>query len=32
MALVEAIVTAHGGRVTLRSAPGDTTVDVSLPG
>ncbi|GAA1794327.1 HAMP domain-containing sensor histidine kinase [Nocardioides hankookensis] len=32
LALVEAIVTAHGGRVTLRSAPGDTTVDVSLPG
>ena len=32
LALVEAIVTAHGGRVALRSVPGDTTVDVSLPG
>ena len=32
LALVDAIVSAHGGRVTLRSAPGDTTVDVSLPG
>jgi two-component system, OmpR family, sensor kinase len=30
LALVEAIVAAHGGRVTLTSAPGDTTVDVSL--
>lgn len=32
LALVDAIVTAHGGRVTLHSAPGDTTVDVTLPG
>ena len=32
LALVEAIVSAHGGRVSLRSAPGDTTVDVTLPG
>ena len=31
LALVEAIVTAHGGTVQLRSAPGDTTVDVALP-
>jgi two-component system OmpR family sensor kinase len=30
LALVDAIVSAHGGRVALRSAPGDTTVDVSL--
>jgi two-component system OmpR family sensor kinase len=32
LALVDAIVSAHGGRVTLRSVPGDTTIDVSLPG
>jgi len=32
LALVDAIVSAHGGRVSLRSVPGDTTVDVSLPG
>jgi two-component system, OmpR family, sensor kinase len=32
LSLVEAIVTAHGGRVTLRSRPGDTVLDVSLPG
>jgi two-component system OmpR family sensor kinase len=32
LALVDAIVSAHGGRVTLQSVPGDTTVDVSLPG
>ena len=32
LALVAAIVTAHGGTVTLSSVPGDTTVDVSLPG
>jgi two-component system OmpR family sensor kinase len=31
LALVEAIVAAHGGHVALTSAPGDTTVDVSLP-
>lgn len=30
LALVEAIVTAHGGTVSLRSTPGDTTVDVRL--
>lgn len=29
LALVDAIVTAHGGRVTLSSAPGDTTVTVA---
>jgi two-component system OmpR family sensor kinase len=32
LALVEAIVSAHGGTVRLRSVPGDTTVDVTLPG
>ena len=32
LALVQAIVTAHGGSVTLASAPGDTTFDVLLPG
>jgi two-component system OmpR family sensor kinase len=31
LSLVEAIVTAHGGRVHLRSMPGDTTVSVELP-
>ncbi len=31
LALVEAIVTAHGGQVGLTSQPGDTTVDVSFP-
>lgn len=30
LALVEAIVTAHGGTVRLTSAPGDTRVDVRL--
>ena len=30
LALVQAIVTAHGGRVSLRSRPGDTEVTVSL--
>jgi two-component system OmpR family sensor kinase len=30
LALVEAIVTAHGGTVTLTSVPGDTRVDVEL--
>lgn len=30
LALVEAIVAAHGGSVRLTSVPGDTTVDVSL--
>lgn len=32
LSLVDAIVSAHGGRVTLRSVPGDTTVDVTLAG
>lgn len=31
LSLVQAIVAAHGGGVTLRSEPGDTTLDVSLP-
>lgn len=31
LSLVEAIVAAHGGRVALASAPGDTTVTVTLP-
>jgi two-component system OmpR family sensor kinase len=31
LSLVEAIVTAHGGRVSLTSVPGDTTVAVELP-
>ena len=31
LALVQAIVTAHGGTVSLRSRPGDTEVTVSLP-
>ena len=31
LALVEAIVTAHGGTVSLTSVPGDTRVDVQLP-
>ncbi len=31
LALVEAIVAAHGGTVRLTSAPGDTTIDVVLP-
>lgn len=31
LSLVQAIVTAHGGTVTLSSAPGDTTLDVTLP-
>jgi len=30
LALVQAIVTAHGGSVTLASTPGDTRVDVRL--
>lgn len=30
LALVQAIVTAHGGSVRLASVPGDTTVDVRL--
>ena len=32
LSLVEAIVHAHGGRVTLTSRPGDTTITVALPG
>ena len=31
LALVEAIVAAHGGTVSLASEPGDTRVDVRLP-
>ena len=31
LAMVEAIVTAHGGTVTLTSHPGDTVVSVGLP-
>ena len=31
LALVRAIVEAHGGTVALRSRPGDTTVEVVLP-
>ncbi len=31
LALVQAIVTAHGGKVSLRSRPGDTEVTVTLP-
>ena len=31
LALVQAIVTAHGGTVSLRSRPGSTEVTVSLP-
>ncbi|MFE7225236.1 sensor histidine kinase [Nocardioides sp. NPDC057577] len=31
LALVHAIVTSHGGTVTLASAPGDTTIAVRLP-
>ena len=31
LSLVEAIVLAHGGTVALTSAPGDTTVTVTLP-
>jgi two-component system, OmpR family, sensor kinase len=31
LALVQAIVTAHGGRVELDSVPGSTRISVSLP-
>lgn len=31
LSLVRAIVAAHGGEVSLRSQPGDTTIDVRLP-
>jgi two-component system OmpR family sensor kinase len=31
LALVQAIVTAHGGEVTLSSHPGDTTIAVTFP-
>ncbi len=31
LSLVEAIVTAHGGTVSLTSVPGDTTIEVNLP-
>ena len=32
LSLVDAVVTAHGGSVTLESHPGSTTLTVSLPG
>jgi two-component system OmpR family sensor kinase len=32
LSLVQAIVHAHGGTVSLSTRPGDTTIDVSLPG
>jgi two-component system OmpR family sensor kinase len=32
LSLVQAIVKSHDGSVTLTSRPGDTTVDVTLPG
>jgi two-component system, OmpR family, sensor kinase len=32
LSLVDAVVTAHGGSVTLDSHPGSTTLTVSLPG
>jgi two-component system OmpR family sensor kinase len=32
LSLVDAIVSAHGGSVTLDSRPGSTTITVSLPG
>jgi two-component system, OmpR family, sensor kinase len=32
LSLVHAIVTAHGGKVSLESHPGSTTVTVTLPG
>ena len=32
LSLVQAIVKSHGGTVALASRPGDTTVDVTLPG
>ena len=32
LSLVDAIVAAHGGTVTLQSVPGDTTLNVTLPG
>jgi two-component system OmpR family sensor kinase len=32
LSLVQAIVQAHGGRVSLSSRPGDTTLTVDLPG
>jgi two-component system OmpR family sensor kinase len=31
LSLVQAIVAAHGGSVTLTSSPGDTTITVALP-
>ncbi|MBZ5734439.1 HAMP domain-containing histidine kinase [Nocardioides sp. TRM66260-LWL] len=31
LALVQAIVASHGGTVSLRSAPGDTAIEVRLP-
>jgi two-component system OmpR family sensor kinase len=32
LSLVQAIVKSHGGTVALASRPGDTTIDVTLPG
>jgi two-component system OmpR family sensor kinase len=32
LSIVEAIVSAHGGTVSLASRPGDTTITVALPG
>ena len=31
LALVQAIIDAHGGTVSLRSTPGDTTIEVTVP-
>lgn len=31
LAIVQAVVSAHGGRVELRTRPGDTTIEVELP-
>ena len=31
LSIAQAIVTAHGGALTVRSAPGDTTFEVRLP-
>lgn len=31
LSIARAIVTAHGGRITVRSEPGDTTFEVRLP-
>jgi two-component system OmpR family sensor kinase len=31
LAIVQAVVQAHGGEVTVRSVPGDTVFTVTLP-